>query len=170
MNVFLRSSLYKQNLKHLHSGYYYIHLYINIYYTSTSSLNIMWLIESWIMNLVIYNNDTLFQCTRTDNNDDKKNSIYTWLIKNKLYNFIYKLRSVSGREDDITTNKWTWFDIQVPTTLLWTWVVSQALVDYTKTRRFIGCLLDTVQALSVSGTDSSGTITSLAVYPGGMNV
>ena len=29
-----------------------------------------------IMNIVIYNNNTWFQCTGTDNNDDKKNSMY----------------------------------------------------------------------------------------------
>ena len=46
------------------------------------------------------------------------------------------------------------------TTLLWAWVVSRVLVDYTETRRIIGGLLDTAQVLSVSGTDSNGTITS----------
>ena len=56
-------------------------------------------------------------------------------------------------------------------TLLWTWVLSRALVDYTGIERVIGGLLDTVQASSVSGTDSNETIASylhrsLAVQPG----
>ena len=61
-------------------------------------------------------------------------------------------------------------------TLLWTWwVVFWALVDYTETRRTIGCLIDTVvQTLYVSGTNSnvnttSYVNTSLAVYPGSNN-
>ena len=63
-----------------------------------------------------------------------------------------------------------WFGIKVCTTLLWTWVVSQALVDNTETGRIIGCPLDTVQALSVSGTDSNEIITpyfhtSLRIHP-----
>ena len=33
-------------------------------------------------------------------------------------NYKYKLRSVIGREDDFTGNKWTWFDTQVHDTFL----------------------------------------------------
>ena len=58
-----------------------------------------------------------------------------------------------------TVNKWTWFDTQVHITLLWIWVVSQELVDYTTIGRIIGGLLDNVQASSVSETDSNKTIT-----------
>ena len=31
----------------------------------------------------------------------------------------YKLRSVIGREDDLTAKKWSWFDTQVCATFLW---------------------------------------------------
>ena len=122
------------------------------------------------MNPVIYIFNTSFQCTHTDNNNNRKDSIYIQLIKNTLYNFFYKVRSVFGREDDFTAKKWTWFDTQVCTTLLWPWVVSRALVDCTEIGRIISCLIDTVQTPSASGTDSNGTITSyvhtsLSVYP-----
>ena len=76
------------------------------------------------------------------------------------YNFNYKLRSVVGREDDFTANKWTWFDIQVRATLLWIWMRSQALVDYTNMGRIIDGILDNVQALYVSANNSNKTITS----------
>ena len=60
------------------------------------------------------------------------------------------------------------------TILLWPWVVSQAFVDYTETGRIIGCPIDTVQTLSVLGTDSNKTLTSyvhasLVVHPGSNN-
>ena len=71
------------------------------------------------------------------------------------YNFSYKLRSVVGREDDFIANKWTWFDKQVCAMLLWTWVISQALVHYTDLRRIIGGLLDNVQAMYMSANDSN---------------
>ena len=76
------------------------------------------------------------------------------------YNFNYKLRSVVGREDDFTANKWTWFDIQVCASLMWIWMISQALIDYTNMGRIIGGLLDNVQALYVSASNNNGTITS----------
>ena len=127
-----------------------------------------------IMNPVIHNNNTSFQCTHTDSNNDNKNSIYIQLIKHTLYNFLYKLRSVRGREDYFTANKWTWFDIQKCTTLLWTWVVTWALIDYTATRRIIGCLIDTVQTPYISVTNSNRNIISyihisLVVHPGSNN-
>ena len=43
------------------------------------------------------------------------------------YNLNYKLMSVVGQEDDLTVNKWAWFDIQVCATLLWTWVISRVI-------------------------------------------
>ena len=87
------------------------------------------------------------------------------------YNFNYKLRSVVGWEDDFTANKWMWLDLQVRATLLWTWVISQALVDYTDMGRTIGRLLDDVQEPYVSANNSDGTITSyshtsMVVHPG----
>ena len=45
-------------------------------------------------------------------------------------NYNYKLRSVIGREDNYTINKWTWFDTQVCTTFWWSWMIARALVDY----------------------------------------
>ena len=83
----------------------------------------------------------------------------------------YKLRSVIGREDDFKANKWTCFDKQVHATFLWSWIISQALVDYTNTRRIIGCILDDVYATCVSMDNSIGTITSyfhtsMVVHPG----
>ena len=68
------------------------------------------------MNPEINNTNMLFQCTGIDNNDDEKNSIYIPMTKNILYNFLYKLRSVFGRDDDLTANKRTWFDTQVRVT------------------------------------------------------
>ena len=54
------------------------------------------------------------------------------------YNFNYKLRSVIGREDNFTTNKRELFDTQVCATLLWIWMISQALVEYINIGRSIG--------------------------------
>ena len=55
-------------------------------------------------------------------------SLYTLmglcLMNARDYNFNYKLRSVFRQEYNFTTNNWTWFDRQVHTTLLRTWVVS----------------------------------------------
>ena len=67
-----------------------------------------------------------------------------------------------------------WFDTKVCTVLLWIWVVSRALVDYTETRRVIGCLIDTVHTPYVPGTVSNGKITacvykSLTIHPGSNN-
>jgi len=83
----------------------------------------------------------------------------------------YKLRSVIGREDDFTANKWKWFDTQVRDTFLWSWMISWALVDYTDMGSIIGRVLDNVYALSVSMKDSIGSITyyfhtSMVVHPG----
>ena len=100
------------------------------------------------------------QCKSIDNKDDEKNSMYIWLIKTTLYNFLDKLRSESGQEDDFTANKWTWFDIQICITFLLSRVISQTLLDFTKIGRVIGYLIDTVQPPSVSGIDSNGTLTS----------
>ena len=36
----------------------------------------------------------------------------------------YKIRSVIGREDDFTANKWKWFNTQVHDTFLWSWIIS----------------------------------------------
>ena len=66
------------------------------------------------------------------------------------YNLYYKLMSVIGREHDFTANKWKCFDIQVRATLLWTWMISRALVDYTDMGRIVSGILDNVQAPYVS--------------------
>ena len=72
----------------------------------------------------------------------------------------YKLRSVIGREDEFTTNKWTWFEEQVRVTFLWLWMISRVLVDCTNMGRIIGCILDDVYASCLSMDDSIRTITS----------
>ena len=74
-------------------------------------------------------------------------------------NFSYKLKSVFWQEDDFTANKWTWFNMQVRTILLWTWVVSQALVDYTKVERISGGILNDIKSSFTSVTDSNKTMT-----------
>ena len=76
------------------------------------------------------------------------------------FDYNYKLRSIIGREDDFITNKWKWFDTQVRDTSLWSWMISQSLVDYTNMERTIGHLLDELYAASVSMKDSIGSITS----------
>ena len=82
----------------------------------------------------------------------------------------HKLRSVIRWEDDFTANKWKWFETQVRDTFLWSWMISQALVDYTNMRRIIGCVLDNICTPSVSMKDNVGSITSyfrtsMVVYP-----
>ena len=82
----------------------------------------------------------------------------------------YKLRSMIEQEHNFTANKWTWFDTQVCVTFLWSWVISRALVDYTDMGRFIGCILEDVQAPYVSMNNSIKTITlyfhtSMVVHP-----
>ena len=72
----------------------------------------------------------------------------------------YKLISLLGREDDFTTNKWTWFNKQVHDTFLYSWMISPALVNYTDIGRAIGCILDEVYALSVSMRDNIRSTTS----------
>ena len=98
-----------------------------------------------IMTHVIYTNNILFKYTSTDNKDDENDSMYIQLIKNTLYNFLYKLRSGLGRKNDSTANEWTWFDIQICITFLWTQILSCTLLDYTKPGRVTGYLIDTVQ-------------------------
>ena len=88
--------------------------------------------------------------------------------------FKYKLRSMIGREDDFTTNKRTRFDKQVHTTSLWSWMISQVLVDYTDMGRIIGRILDNILAPYVSMNNSIGSITtyfhtSMIVNPGSNN-
>ena len=78
----------------------------------------------------------------------------------------YKLRSAIGREDNFTANKRTWFDTQVCAIFLWSWMISRALVNYTKKG-----LLDNVQAPYMSENNSNKTITSyvhtsMVVHPG----
>ena len=114
---------------------------------------------------MIYDNNILFQCTSTGNKDDEMNFMYIWLIKSTLYNFLYKLRSGFGREDDFTANKWTWFDIQICITFLLTQTISWPVLDYTKTGRVIGYLKNTVQLPSVSETDSNGILTLYVHVP-----
>ena len=77
-----------------------------------------------IMTHMIYDNNILFQFISTGNKDDEKNSMYNQLIKNTLYNFLDKSRSVFGQEDDITAYKWTWFDTQMHITFQWTQVIA----------------------------------------------
>ena len=88
--------------------------------------------------------------------------MYIWLIKSTLYNFINKLRSGFEQENGFTANKWTRFDIQTVLRIifLWTRVILQTLLDYTKPGRAIGYLIDTVQPPSISETYSNGTLTS----------
>ena len=55
-------------------------------------------------------------------------------------------------------------------TLLWIWMVSRTIVDYTEIGRIIGGLFYTVQGLLVLGTNNNEIITShfhisLALYP-----
>ena len=78
-----------------------------------------------------------------------------------VLDYNYKLRSVIGREDDFTANKWKWFDTQVCDTFLWSWMIARSLVDYTDMGRIIGCILDNVYGPSVSMKDSIGSTTSL---------
>ena len=77
-----------------------------------------------IITYMVYANNISFQCTSIGNKDDEKNSIYIWLIKNTIYNFLNKLRSGFGQEDDFTTKKWTWFDVQICITFLLTRIIS----------------------------------------------
>ena len=114
-----------------------------------------------IMTHMIYDNNILIQYTSTGKKDDEKNLMYIWLAKNTLYNFLDKLRSVFGQEDAFTTNKWTWFDTQMPITFLWIQVISHTLLEYTEPRRVIGYLIYGVQPPSVSGTDSNAIMTYL---------
>ena len=83
----------------------------------------------------------------------------------------YKLRSIIGQEDDITTIKWKWFDTQVCGTFLWSWIISWSLVDYTNMRKTIGHILANVYAPPNSMKASIGSITSyihasMVIHPG----
>ena len=54
---------------------------------------------------------------------------------------------------------------------LWSWIISQVLVDYTNMERIIGHILDVVQLQYVVMNNSNGTITSyfntsMVVHPG----
>ena len=62
----------------------------------------------------------------------------------------YKLRSVIGQEDESKVTKWMWFNKQVRDTLLYSWMISQKLVDHTNIGRSIVRLLDLVCAPSAS--------------------
>ena len=75
----------------------------------------------------------------------------------------YKLRSVLGREDDSTIKKWTWFNKQMCDTFLCSWMISQALVDYTNMRRAIDHILDKIYAPSMLMTDSIGSTASFFI-------
>ena len=91
-----------------------------------------------------------------------------------VMDYKYKLRSVIGREDNFTLNKWSWFDTQVGDTFLWSQRISQALVDYTGIREIIGCIHDNVYKPSLPIKDSIGPITlyfhiSMIVYSGSNN-
>ena len=83
----------------------------------------------------------------------------------------YKLRSVIGREDDFKVTKWTWFNKQVCSTFLCSWMISRKLVDHTNIGRAIERILNMVYAPSVSMRDSIGSTTlffhtSMVVHPG----
>ena len=91
------------------------------------------------------------------------------ILNTMCYN--YEQKSVTGQEDDSTSNKWIWFNKQVYDTLLCLWMISRALVDYTDMGRAIGCILDEVYVLSVSMRDSIGSTTSfihtsMVLHPG----
>ena len=77
-----------------------------------------------------------------------------------VMDYNYKLRSVTGQEDDFTANKQTLFDTQVRATFLWSWMISGPLIDYTNMGRIIGCILDGIQTPYVSMKDSIRKITS----------
>ena len=62
---------------------------------------------------VICDNNAMFHNTITGSKDDKKNFLYGQLIKSILDNFLNKLRSEFGQEDDLIENKWTWFNIHL---------------------------------------------------------
>ena len=90
-----------------------------------------------------------------------------------ILDYNYKLRSVIGREDNFTTNKWKWFDTQVRDTFLWSWMISRSrsLVDYTDTGRIIGSILGNVYEPPVSLRDSIRSIfsyfhTSMVIHTG----
>ena len=51
------------------------------------------------------------------------------------------ISAVIGQGDDVTANKWKWFDTQLRDTFLWSWMISQALVDYTNMGRIIDRIL-----------------------------
>ena len=91
------------------------------------------------------------------------------LLNANEYN--YKLRSVIGQEDEFKVTKWTWFNKQVPDTLLCSWMISRKLVDHTNIGRAIARLLDLVYAPSAGMRDSVGSTTlffhtSMVVHPG----
>ena len=65
-----------------------------------------------------------------------------------------KLRSVLGREDDFIVMKWTCFNKQMFDTILCSWMISRALIDYTDMKRVIHRILDKMYAPSVSMKDS----------------
>ena len=76
-----------------------------------------------------------------------------------------------GQEDDFTVSKWTWFDTQVSATFMWSWLTSQALVDFTDMGRISGCTLDDLQAPYVSMNNSIRAVPSyfytiMVVHPG----
>ena len=72
----------------------------------------------------------------------------------------YKLRSVLWQEDNVTTNKWTWFDTQVRAIFSCFWMISLVLADYTDIRGIIGCILDDVLSPHMSMNNSIGSVTS----------
>ena len=83
----------------------------------------------------------------------------------------YKLRSVSGQENESKVKKWTWFNKEVRDTFLCLWMTSRKSVDHKNIRRAIGCLLDMEYAPSASMRDSIGSTTSffhisMVVHPG----
>ena len=54
---------------------------------------------------VICDNNTTFHNTITGSTDGEKNSLYGRIIKSILNNFLNKLRSKFGQEDDLTENQ-----------------------------------------------------------------
>ena len=57
------------------------------------------------MILMIGNNNTMFHYTITGSKENKKNFLYSRLIKIILDNFLNKLRSEFGQENDLTENQ-----------------------------------------------------------------
>ena len=87
-------------------------------------------------------------------------NLYTIHIFSSKKSLFSGLNDRSGRKDNLTVNKWTRFDKHVCTIFFWSWMISRVLVDYTDIEKFIGHILDDVQAPHVSMNNNIRSITS----------